>query len=234
MGTFRWFRAFGILAVCLGSANMAFASAKSGAGGPELNKRAGSEMQGIVGASATVAPSTCRGKTAPTVNAKVRSGPGTAYGVIGNAKKCEAIVAAGRNAANDWLQISTGGWISRSLVTNAPSGLPVVSAPAPPVAAPLKVVPIVVAPTAVPAVPTAVPIVPTAVPPTAVPPTEVPPAPPTAVPAPVAQCDSNYSGVCVPLVSYDLDCKDIGAKRFQSTGSDPHGLDRDKDGLACE
>ena len=55
MGTFRWFRAFGILAVCLGSANMAFASAKSGAGGPELNKRAGSEMQGIVGASATVA-----------------------------------------------------------------------------------------------------------------------------------------------------------------------------------
>ena len=87
--------------------------------------------------------------------------------------------------------------------------------------------------------PTAIPT-PTAIPPTALPiptATEIPiatPEPAPAVPAPVAQCDSNYSGVCVPLSNRDLDCKDIPAKKFQSTGNDPHGFDRDKDGIACE
>jgi hypothetical protein len=37
----------------------------------------------------------------------------------------------------------------------------------------------------------------------------------------------------VPLVSYDLDCPDIG---FSVTviGSDPHGFDREGNGLGCE
>lgn len=234
MDTFRWVKAFGVVAVCLGSTNVVFAAMGSGAGTQEFSTGSGAEMQSIAGAKATVVPASCSG-TAPTANARIRSGPGTVYSVVSSAKKCERISVTGRNSANDWLQLATGGWISRALVVNAPASLPVVNAPAAPTVVVLKAAPIVVAPTAVPVMPTAAPVVaPTAVPPTGVPPTAVPQAAPTAVPAPVAQCDPNYGGVCVPLVSYDLDCKDIPARKFQSTGSDPHGLDRDKDGIACE
>ena len=66
-----------------------------------------------------------------------------------------------------------------------------------------------------------------------------PPQPPT--PAPVASpspaasnCDPNYTGACIPLVSFDLDCGDVAATDFNSVGSDPHGFDREGDGLACE
>lgn len=47
-----------------------------------------------------------------------------------------------------------------------------------------------------------------------------------------ANCDSNYSP-CVPNVSYDLDCPDIG---FSVTviGYDVHNFDRDSDGYGCE
>lgn len=46
-------------------------------------------------------------------------------------------------------------------------------------------------------------------------------------------CDPNYAGGCVPNVSYDLDCPDIG---FTVTvvGVDRHRFDRDKDGVGCE
>jgi hypothetical protein len=58
-------------------------------------------------------------------------------------------------------------------------------------------------------------------------PTEAPSDPPSG-----GNCDPNYTP-CVPLVSYDLDCPDIG---FSVTviGSDPHGFDREGDGLGCE
>ena len=59
--------------------------------------------------------------------------------------------------------------------------------------------------------------------------TEVPQPPPP----PAGDCDPNYTP-CVPLVSYDLDCRDIG---FSVTvvGSDPHGFDGDdNDGFGCE
>jgi endonuclease YncB( thermonuclease family) len=61
-------------------------------------------------------------------------------------------------------------------------------------------------------------------------PTEAPYEPPTNDPG--TGCDPNYSP-CVPDVSYDLDCGDIG---FSVTviGSDPHGFDRDGDGYGCE
>ena len=51
-------------------------------------------------------------------------------------------------------------------------------------------------------------------------------------PAPAPNCDPNYSG-CVPNVSYDLDCADIG---FSVTviGYDKHRFDRDGDGYGCE
>ncbi len=51
-------------------------------------------------------------------------------------------------------------------------------------------------------------------------------------PDPAPDCDSNYSP-CVPNVSYDLDCGDIG---FTVTviGTDRHRFDRDGDGYGCE
>lgn len=63
---------------------------------------------------------------------------------------------------------------------------------------------------------------------------------PVAASAPVAQastsgsgCDPNYSGSCVPNVSYDLDCDDISGS-VNVVGSDPHGFDGDGDGSGCE
>ena len=47
-------------------------------------------------------------------------------------------------------------------------------------------------------------------------------------------CDPNYTGACVPPYPPDVDCRDIGVKNFRSIGSDPHRLDADKDGIACE
>ena len=156
MIAFRWFRALCVLLLCLGSANVALASARVGAGGLELNIRSGSRTQRNGGGSATVVPATCSGITAPIANARLRSGPGTAYGVIGSAKKCLKVVASGINAANDWVQLSSGGWVSRALVANVPRGLQVVSDyPALPTTVPPTSGP----PTAVPAVVTAVPAV---------------------------------------------------------------------------
>lgn len=47
-------------------------------------------------------------------------------------------------------------------------------------------------------------------------------------------CDPNYAGACVPLYPPDVNCGDLSDRRFSSIGSDPHGLDRDQDGTACE
>lgn len=62
-------------------------------------------------------------------------------------------------------------------------------------------------------------------------PSEVPEETPEPVP-----CDPNYLGVCLPFYEEvgDLDCGDINVKNFESVGSDPHRLDRDNDGIACE
>jgi hypothetical protein len=80
--------------------------------------------------------------------------------------------------------------------------------------------------------------------PTDVPPTEQPaqepaaPEPETTQPgAPVqpdaaSGCDPNYTP-CIPAYPPDLDCGEIGIS-VTVTGGDPHGLDRDNDGLGCE
>lgn len=47
-------------------------------------------------------------------------------------------------------------------------------------------------------------------------------------------CDPNYSGACIPTHPPDIDCPDADARALRSTGSDPHNLDSDGDGLACE
>lgn len=46
-------------------------------------------------------------------------------------------------------------------------------------------------------------------------------------------CDTGYSGACVPQYPPDIDCADVGS-RVLVGGSDPHGLDRDGDGIGCE
>jgi micrococcal nuclease len=51
--------------------------------------------------------------------------------------------------------------------------------------------------------------------------------------APAQQCDSCYPGVCIPAVTYDLDCPDIPFCQFQVT-CDPHRFDGDHDGIGCE
>jgi micrococcal nuclease len=51
--------------------------------------------------------------------------------------------------------------------------------------------------------------------------------------SPSGNCDTNYSGACVPLSSSDLDCADIPAT-VRVVGRDPHRLDGDGDGWACE
>lgn len=55
---------------------------------------------------------------------------------------------------------------------------------------------------------------------------------PAPKPAPRSNCDPNYTP-CVPNVSYDLDCPDIGFS-VRVIGSDPHGFDGNGDGYGCE
>ena len=40
--------------------------------------------------------------------------------------------------------------------------------------------------------------------------------------------------VCIPPYPPDLNCPDVPYKNFKVTGSDPHGFDRDNDGIGCE
>ncbi|CAN5215533.1 hypothetical protein BH20ACT9_BH20ACT9_14420 [soil metagenome] len=47
-------------------------------------------------------------------------------------------------------------------------------------------------------------------------------------------CDPDYRGACVPEYPPDVDCGQIPDTGFVSVGDDPHGLDDDHDGVACE
>lgn len=55
-----------------------------------------------------------------------------------------------------------------------------------------------------------------------------------------ANCDPNYDGACLDPSSPDYDCEGGSGDgpdytgRVEIVGSDPHGLDRDGDGVACE
>lgn len=58
---------------------------------------------------------------------------------------------------------------------------------------------------------------------------------PSVAPQPrmASECDPNYAGGCVPVLSYDLDCPDIGID-VEVIGVDVHEFDRDLDGYGCE
>ena len=63
------------------------------------------------------------------------------------------------------------------------------------------------------------------------------PVPPSAEPVTAAQknnCDPSYPDVCIAIYPPDLDCGEIGYSNFKVEGSDPHGFDRDNDGIGCE
>ena len=69
---------------------------------------------------------------------------------------------------------------------------------------------------------------------------DVPPSAPEDGPEPSAACDPNYEGACLDPSSYDYDCESGEGDGPDYTGevmivgSDPHDLDRDGDGVACE
>lgn len=69
---------------------------------------------------------------------------------------------------------------------------------------------------------------------TSPPPTAPPATRPPATAAPARNCDPSYPGVCIPPPPPDLDCGDIPFRRFQVVAPDPHGFDRDADGVGCE
>lgn len=45
-------------------------------------------------------------------------------------------------------------------------------------------------------------------------------------------CDPSYPGVCIPSAPPDLDCGDVGARRFAAVSPDPHAFYGDGAGVA--
>lgn len=49
-----------------------------------------------------------------------------------------------------------------------------------------------------------------------------------------AECDPAYPTICLPSPPPDLNCPEIPYQDFPVLPPDPHGLDRDEDGIGCE
>jgi hypothetical protein len=49
-----------------------------------------------------------------------------------------------------------------------------------------------------------------------------------------SNCDASYPDVCIAPPPPDLNCDDIADKDFQVVPPDPHGFDREGDGIRCE
>jgi len=56
----------------------------------------------------------------------------------------------------------------------------------------------------------------------------------TLAPVQGGNCDPSYSDDCIPPYPPDLDRGDVDIKNITVVGEDPHGIDRDGDGLGCE
>jgi hypothetical protein len=52
--------------------------------------------------------------------------------------------------------------------------------------------------------------------------------------APTKNCESSYPTVCIPPPPPNLNGKNVPYKRFNVLPPDPHGFDRDHDGIGCE
>lgn len=70
--------------------------------------------------------------------------------------------------------------------------------------------------------------------PTAIPATATPTRAPAPQPVTPQRCDPSYPDFCLPPGIADLDCGEISYRRFTVVGADPHGFDRDRDGVGCE
>ncbi len=83
-------------------------------------------------------PTPTRTPAGPTArsNANLRGGPGTNYPVIGSVRAGQALQITERNAAGNWFRLTSGAWISGSLVNGAPNVPVAQNIPAPPVARP--------------------------------------------------------------------------------------------------
>jgi hypothetical protein len=155
----------------------------------------------------------------PVANAaaNVREGPGTDYGVVVVAEPGQVMVVTGQDSSGQWLQLASGYWIAASLVDNIPPNLPVTAVVAQlPGGNPTPM------PTSAPAQEAA----------------------PTSTPSwqreergiiftsecpcdqgDILNCDSF--GINMDAQACYMRCMDLA-------GRDVHGLDRDKDGTACE
>jgi hypothetical protein len=51
--------------------------------------------------------------------------------------------------------------------------------------------------------------------------------------APTRNCDPSYPDFCIPPPP-DLDCADVDGSNFTVLPPDPHGFDREGDGVGCE
>ena len=49
-----------------------------------------------------------------------------------------------------------------------------------------------------------------------------------------SNCSAAYPSVCIPPAPPDLNCSDISFRNFTVLAPDPHGFDRNNDGLGCE
>ncbi len=47
-------------------------------------------------------------------------------------------------------------------------------------------------------------------------------------------CDASYPDVCISSPPPDLDCGEIRFVNFKVLSTDPHGFDRDRDGIGCD
>ena len=48
------------------------------------------------------------------------------------------------------------------------------------------------------------------------------------------ECEPSYPDLCIPPGLPDINCDDIPFTDFPVLPPDPHGFDRDKDGIGCE
>lgn len=47
-------------------------------------------------------------------------------------------------------------------------------------------------------------------------------------------CDPSYPDVCIAPPPPDLNCDDVPYNDIRVVGDDPHGFDREGDGIGCE
>ena len=76
-----------------------------------------------------------------TVDANLRSGPGTEFPVIGGTITGDALTIVGRNADASWYRLNNGGWVLGRLVANPPANVdvPLVDNDGTPIEAPVNV-----------------------------------------------------------------------------------------------